>query len=68
MPGVLDRLQSWYAQQCDDVWEHSHGIKIDTSDNPGWIVEIDLTGTECLGHTFQEVSQGLGEANHPEEA
>jgi hypothetical protein len=37
----LDRLQSWYAAQCDGQWEHQHGVEIGTLDNPGWRVEID---------------------------
>jgi len=38
-------LQRWYAAECDDAWEHQFGINIDTLDNPGWIVRIDLMGT-----------------------
>lgn len=39
---ILNRLQEWYASQCDGEWEHSYGIKIHTLDNPGWYVEVDL--------------------------
>lgn len=46
---ALSRLQEWYQRQCDGDWEHSYGVKIDTLDNPGWLVTIDLTGTEW-GH------------------
>ena len=28
--------------KCNGEWEHSHGVKIDTLDNPGWQVHIDL--------------------------
>ena len=42
---VLQRLQDWYASQCNDNWEHVHGVKIDTLDNPGWSVRIDLADT-----------------------
>lgn len=41
----LTWLMEWYADQCNDDWEHSYGIKIDTLDNPGWSVTIDLEGT-----------------------
>ena len=44
-PDVWTWLQAWYAAQCDDDWEHSNGIAIDTIDNPGWSVTIDLAGT-----------------------
>ena len=42
---VLLRLQAWYADQSDGEWEHSYGVRIDTLDNPGWAVRIDLNGT-----------------------
>lgn len=32
----VSALERWYASQCDDNWEHSYGIRIDTLDNPGW--------------------------------
>ncbi len=41
----LDSLGEWYAAQCNDEWEHGFGIRIDTLDNPGWYVVIDLNGT-----------------------
>jgi hypothetical protein len=43
---VLARLQAWYRSQCDGDWEHSYGVKIETLDNPGWLVTIDLADTE----------------------
>ena len=45
----LKFIEAWYDAQCDGEWEHGHGVKIDTSDNPGWSVEIDLTGTMLEG-------------------
>lgn len=53
---TLDRLQQWYLDQCDDEWEHSFGIKIDTLDNPGWSVTIDLNDTNLANKPFQEIS------------
>lgn len=52
---ILDRLQAWYVAQRDGEWEHAHGVKIGTLDNPGWSVEIDLVGTELVGRPFAEV-------------
>jgi hypothetical protein len=43
---VLARIQEWYRSQCDGDWEHSYGLKIETLDNPGWLVTIDLTDTD----------------------
>ncbi|MFJ4715817.1 immunity 53 family protein [Streptomyces sp. NPDC088785] len=43
---VLGWLQGWYAAQCDGDWEHERGVRIDTLDNPGWSVRIDLAETD----------------------
>ncbi|MFD2786611.1 immunity 53 family protein, partial [Hymenobacter rubripertinctus] len=50
---LLQRIQRWYTINCNGDWEHSfglsiwHGISVQTLDNPGWIVTINLVGT-CL--------------------
>ncbi|MGW6562462.1 immunity 53 family protein [Streptomyces hydrogenans] len=49
---VLDWLQGWYATQCDEDWEHEWGVKIETLDNPGWAVRIDLEETDLEEHAF----------------
>jgi hypothetical protein len=41
----LERLQAWYAARCDGAWEATYGVEIDTIDNPGWQVVIDLADT-----------------------
>jgi len=38
-------LEDWYDSQCDGEWEHGFGVQVDTLDNPGWKVQIDLNGT-----------------------
>ncbi|MBS1509569.1 MAG: immunity 53 family protein [Bacteroidetes bacterium] len=38
----LNWLSEWYQKKCDGDWEHYYGIKIETIDNPGWSVIIDL--------------------------
>jgi hypothetical protein len=35
----------WYLTECNGDWEHSFGVRIDTLDNPGWQLTIDLTET-----------------------
>lgn len=44
MVTTLDRLCKWYSAQCDGEWEHRYGLRIETLDNPGWIIRIDLNG------------------------
>ncbi len=41
----LKRLQEWYLRECNGDWEHSFGVTIETLDNPGWIVKVDLSET-----------------------
>jgi hypothetical protein len=42
---VLARIQEWYRGRCDGDWEHSYGMKVETLDNPGWLVTVDLEDT-----------------------
>lgn len=49
-------LQNWYTSQCNEDWEHRYGIDIKTLDNPGWLIIIDLLGTELENCKFDEVS------------
>ena len=41
----LSDLERWYATRCNGDWEHQYGISIETLDNPGWRVKIDLRET-----------------------
>jgi len=55
----LERLQKWYESNCDGYWEHQYGVTIDTLDNPGWKISIDLWGTdlEDLPFEFQDIER-----------
>ena len=44
---LLTRLQNWYLTNCDGDWEHGYGMSINTIDNPGWTIKINLSDT-CL--------------------
>jgi Immunity protein 53 len=46
---LLTRLQNWYLTNCNGDWEHGYGISINTIDNPGWTMKINLSDT-CLQH------------------
>ena len=58
---MISWIEQWYGSHCNGQWEHEFGIKINTLDNPGWSVEIDLTNTEIesleLGWTMEEKSE-----------
>ena len=53
---LFNLLQDWYLAQCNGDWEHEFGIKIDTLDNPGWSVVIDLLGTKYENKKFNELN------------
>ena len=38
-------LEKWYISMCNGDWEHLYGVRIDTIDNPGWRIKIDLQET-----------------------
>jgi hypothetical protein len=57
----LTRLRNWYAAQCDGDWEHFYGINIDTLDNPGWSLSIDLSDTYLSGKSFTTAHRGGSE-------
>ena len=59
---TLQKIQEWYSSQCNEDWEHTYGITISNIDNPGWLVEIELTDTELYGVPFQEFQRGLSES------
>lgn len=51
-PDSLTWLQAWYATECDGDWEHECGVSIETLDNPGWFLKVDLQETGMDGLTF----------------
>lgn len=51
----LIRLEEWFHGQCDGTWEHQYGVRVETLDNPGWSVEIDLRGTPLHGETLAAI-------------
>ena len=56
---TLARLQAWYKRQFNGDWEHSSGVRIDSCDNPGWWVKINLLGTPLENRAFTEIAEGV---------
>lgn len=46
---MTEWLIDWYRSECNGDWEHAYGIQIDTIDNPGWSLKIDLLETSLEG-------------------
>src|SRR5215470_10027673 len=59
--GLIEQIQAWYIAQCDGDWEHQYGISIETLDNPGWRVIVDLSGTSLENISFQTYQEDKGE-------
>lgn len=57
-PNPAIRLAQWYKAHCNGDWEHQYGVKIETIDNPGWHIEINLEGTELLDVPFKDIRTG----------
>jgi len=51
----LERIQAWYAAQCNGDWEHDEGVSIATIDNPGWSVKVNLRETDLEGRQFSRI-------------
>lgn len=47
-----EMLQEWFRAACNGRWEHERGISIQTLDNPGWSLTVDLMGTALSGATM----------------
>jgi hypothetical protein len=62
-PDILEKLQAWYMTQCDGEWEHQFGLQIDTLDNPGWTVSIDLAGTDLETVNMKPCKMDAGESD-----
>jgi len=58
--GSLGALQAWFLSHCDGDWEHQCGVRIETLDNPGWSLTINLEGTGLTDKPFAEVARGVG--------
>jgi|CXWL01.1.fsa_nt_gi hypothetical protein len=60
---LMQRLQLWYESECNGDWEHSFGIKIETLDNPGWLVTIDLAETRWESVAVEGVRNNRNETD-----
>ena len=38
----LEKIDEWYRDRCDGLWEHESGFKLESTDNPGWLVTTNM--------------------------
>jgi hypothetical protein len=55
MDTPFSALEKWYAAQCNGDWEHQRGVTIETIDNPGWRIKIELQETAAAGRLLERV-------------
>src|SRR5262249_4459082 len=60
----LQRLIDWYLRHCNGDWEHSFGFTIDTLDNPGVRIKVDLQETELSYAPFLELKDKYDSPDH----
>ena len=65
MPSLLAQLSDWHSRHCDGEREQWYGITIQTTDNPGWWVKIDLTGTALAARRFERVAEAVDANGYP---
>jgi Immunity protein 53 len=56
-------LQNWVLNNCNGDWEHEYGVKIETTDNPGWSLKIDLTETPLENLFFSKTKNQIPNCN-----
>ncbi len=59
MDSLLKWLERWYRSKCDGEWEHGSGVRIDTLDNPGWSVFVDVG--PAVDGTLVDVDRNSGD-------
>ncbi|WP_408646606.1 Imm53 family immunity protein [Vallitalea okinawensis] len=56
MISIIKWLEEWFADNCDGEWEHVYkNVRIQTLDNPGWLVRINLIDTQMEDIPFDKV-------------
>lgn len=59
----LSWLDNFFANLCDGEWESEYGLTIESVNNPGWMVRIDLDGTGLNPSSFRPVTDQRNERN-----
>jgi len=60
---ILEQLIGWFSQQCNGLWEHGSGVTIESLDNPGWSVKINLRETPFEFTQLDEINLVKGDNN-----
>ena len=42
---ALQLVEEWFKRKCDGNWEHQFGVTLESTDDPGWAVTLDMDMT-----------------------
>ncbi len=56
-------LEMWFGARCNGGWEHGQGVVIETTDNPGWWVKIDIEAQVADERILEVAGDPPSEAN-----
>ena len=59
----LARLETWFASMCNGDWEHTYGIMLETLDNPGWMLTVELQDTPLVDRSFDTLRESESESD-----
>ena len=59
---MIKEIENWYLSNCNGDWEHQYGVTIESLDNPGWRIFIDLKGTKLEQIDFDEINNTASES------
>ncbi|WP_425616632.1 Imm53 family immunity protein [Anatilimnocola sp. NA78] len=37
----VEAINQWYYSKCNGQWEHHEGIRLESTDNPGWLATVN---------------------------
>jgi hypothetical protein len=60
---ILKWLQNWFFQNCDGKWEKEQRLLIETIDNPGWLLTLQLKNSINDNKAIEELSIERTEQN-----
>ena len=63
----LSSIIEWYKLNCDGDWEQTYGVMLQTLDNPGWMLSVDLKNTGVDFAPEVLLMEGCDEQRHPQE-
>ncbi len=58
----VERINSWFINASDGEWEHHNVIKIESSDNPGWIFSVSLPESKMMiinNFDFKDIDRNI---------